>query len=115
MDAQPHGGNRDPDPCRGLRVRPALPSDDDHRERSRVIQWVRWRLGLLDSNRLVGLRFVNVVGSFVLGRGDVAEGAVESGRVEPGSPGQGGKLDVVDGFLRVLLAVSSVFYSAFTA
>ena len=37
--------------------------------------WVRWRLDSLDSNRLVGLRWVNV-GGLVLGRWDVVEGAV---------------------------------------
>ena len=58
----------------------------------------------MDSNRLVGLRVVNVVGGFVLGRGDVVEGAVEADGVEPGDPGQGGELDIVDGLPRSLLA-----------
>jgi hypothetical protein len=58
--------------------------------------WVRWRLGSLDSNRLVGLRLV-MVGGLVLGRWDVVEGAVQPHGVEPGDPAEGGELDVVDG------------------
>ena len=57
--------------------------------------WVRWRLGSLDSNRLVGLRLVSV-GGLVLGWWDVVEGAVPDG-VEPGHPAESGELDVVNG------------------
>ena len=54
-------------------------------------------VGSLDSNRLVGICLVTVVGFFVLGRGDVVQRAVEADGIEPGDPGQGGELDVVDG------------------
>ena len=40
----------------------------------------------MDSNRLVDFRSVNIVGGFILGRGDVVEGAVEPDGVEPSDP-----------------------------
>ena len=79
--------------------------DVSHVTVSRLIHpdppWVRWRLGSLDSNRLVGLRLVTV-GGLVLGWWDVVEGAVEPDGVEPGHPAEGGELDVVDGLPRAL-------------
>jgi len=57
----------------------------------------------LDSNRLLGLRWVTIPG-FVLDRRDVAERAVEPRGVEPGDPPERGQLDVVDGAPRALLA-----------
>ena len=51
----------------------------------------------MDSNRLAGLSFVNVFGDHVLGRGDGVQRAVVADTVEPGDPGQGGELYVVDG------------------
>lgn len=58
----------------------------------------------MDSNRLVGFRSVKIVGGFILGRGDVVEGAVEPDGVEPTDPGECGELDVVDGSPRSLLS-----------
>src|SRR5947209_8723653 len=57
--------------------------------------WVRWRLGLLDSNQLAG-GVLTVVGVLELGRRDVAEEAVQAGGVEPMDPAEGGQLDLVD-------------------
>jgi site-specific recombinase XerC len=65
--------------------------------------WVRWRLSSLDSNRLAGLRWVKV-GGLVLGRGDVAERAVEALGVEPSDPAECGELEVIDAPPRALRA-----------